>query len=60
MLTPDDLIAINDEARLQIQDAIDQVRADNNVQNDQNLPVINTDVTPIIRDLKGQQRSCKR
>ncbi|WP_413190191.1 DNA circularization protein [Psychrobacter sp. AT9] len=52
MLTPDDLIAINDEARLQIQDAIDQVRADNNVQNDQNLPVINTDVTPIIRDLK--------
>lgn len=51
-LTPDDLIAINDEARQQIQDAIEQVRIDNVVQNDQNLPVISTDVTPIIRDLK--------
>lgn len=51
-LTPDDLIAINDEARQQIQDAIEQVRVDNVVQNDQNLPVISTDVTPVIRDLK--------
>jgi len=52
MLTPDDLTAINDEARQQIQDAIDQVRADDSVQNDQNLPVVDTDITPIIRDLK--------
>lgn len=51
-LTPDDLTAINDEARQQIQDAIDQVRGDNSEQNEQDLPVVNTDVTPIIRDLK--------
>lgn len=51
-LTPDDLTAINDEARQQIQDAIDQVRGDNSEQNNQDLPVINTDITPIIRDLK--------
>ena len=51
-LTPTDLIAINDEARLQIQDAIDEVRADIVEQNDQSLPIINTDITPIIRDLK--------
>lgn len=51
-LTPSDLIAINDEARQQIQEAIDQVRADDSTQNDQSLPVVNTDITPIIRDLK--------
>ena len=51
-LTPDDLTAINDEARQQIQDAIDQVLGDNSEQNEQDLPVVNTDVTPIIRDLK--------
>lgn len=51
-LTPTDLIAINDEARLQIQDAIDAVRGDQVAQNDQNLPIINTDITPIIRNLK--------
>ncbi|PAT63076.1 DNA circularization N-terminal domain-containing protein [Psychrobacter sp. JB193] len=51
-LTPSDLIAINDEARQQIQEAIDQVRADDSTQNDQSLPVINQDITPIIRDLK--------
>lgn len=51
-LTPDDLTAINDEARQQIQDAIDQVRGDNSEQNEQDLPVVNTDITPIIRDLK--------
>ncbi len=51
-LTPSDLAAINDEARLQIQDAIDEVRADIATQNDQSLPLINTDITPIIRDLK--------
>lgn len=51
-LTPNDLIAINDEARLQIQDAIDAVRGDQAEQTDQSLPIINTDVTPIIRDLK--------
>jgi len=51
-LTPDDLTAINDEARQQIQDAIDQVRGDNSAQNDQDLPVVNTDITLIIRELK--------
>lgn len=51
-LTPDDLTAINDEARQQIQDAIDAVRGDNSAQNEQDLPVVNTDITPIIRDLK--------
>ena len=51
-LTPDDLTAINDEARQQIQDAIDAVRGDNSEQNEQDLPVVNTDITPIIRDLK--------
>ncbi|BBI66799.1 MULTISPECIES: DNA circularization N-terminal domain-containing protein [unclassified Psychrobacter] len=51
-LTPSDLIAINDEARQQIQEAIDQVRADDSTQNDQSLPVVNKDITPIIRDLK--------
>lgn len=51
-LTPDDLTAINDEARQQIQDSIDQIRTDDSTQNDQSLPVVNTDITPIIRDLK--------
>lgn len=51
-LTPDDLMAINDEARQQIQEAIEQVRSDNSAQNDQNLPAISTDATPIIHDLK--------
>jgi len=51
-LKPDDLTAINDEARQQIQDAIDAVRGDNSAQNEQDLPVVNTDITPIIRDLK--------
>lgn len=51
-LTPSDLTAINDEARQQIQDAIDAIRTDDTVQHDQSLPVVNTDITPIIRDLK--------
>lgn len=51
-LTPAELTAINDEARLQIQDAIDAVRVDDSEQNNQSLPVVNQDVTPIIRDLK--------
>lgn len=51
-LTLDDLTAINDEARQKIQDAINQVRGDNSEQNNQDLPVVNTDITPIIRDLK--------
>lgn len=51
-LTPAELIAINDEARQQIQDAIEQVRNDVVEQNNQNLPIVNTDITPIIRNLK--------
>ena len=51
-LTPIDLVAITDEARANIQAAIDTIRNDEVIQNDHNLPIINIDITPVIADLK--------
>lgn len=59
-LTPSELIAIKDEARQQIQEAIEQIRADSGVQNDHDLPVVNTDITPVVQDLKKAAAQLQR